>query len=97
MPSAEHGRLLCGAARLIMTGNILCQAQFARQFLEKGNYVLAGARDVRSPLLRDLEKRYPDRIFITEVDVESQNSIIVRSLEALEPPLATDQLEVLLE
>ena len=53
--------------------------QFARQFLEKGNYVLAGARDVRSPLLRDLEKRFPDNIFISEVDVESQNSIITWS------------------
>lgn len=41
--------------------------------------MLAGARDVKSPLLRDLEKKYPDRIFITDVDVESQNSIIVRA------------------
>ena len=40
----------------------------------------AGGRARRAvPLLRDLEKKHPDRIFISEVDVESQNSIIVRS------------------
>ena len=82
-PGAMHGRLKCAAAAYYVPNQhkvtVRPRAQFARQFLEKGNYVLAGARDVRSPLLRDLEKKHPDRIFISEVDVESQNSIIVRS------------------
>ena len=52
-------------------------AQFTRQFLEKGNNVLAGARHVASPGLLDLQKMHPDSLHISEVDVENQRSIIV--------------------
>ena len=55
----------------------LPSSQFARQFLEKGNMVIAGARDVHAPGLLDLQKLHPDNLFISEVDVENQRSIIV--------------------
>jgi hypothetical protein len=54
-------------------------AQFTRQFLEKGNNVLAGARHVATPGLMELQKLHPDSLHISEIDVENQRSIIVRS------------------
>ena len=40
--------------------------------------VIAGARDTAAPALLDLQKLHPDQLIISEIDVESQRSIIVR-------------------
>lgn len=60
--------LITGASR----GLGLC---FARKYLEEGDTVFAGARDINSPLLLKLHKAYPNTLFQIKLEVTDTDSI----------------------
>lgn len=47
----------------------------AKKYLEDGNRVFAGARDIQAPKLKDLAKEYPDRLIIVELNVADTESV----------------------
>lgn len=47
----------------------------AKKYLEDGNRVFAGVRDIQAPKLKDLAKEYPDRLIIVELNVADTESV----------------------
>lgn len=47
----------------------------AKKYLEDGNQVFAGARDIQAPKLNALAKEYPDRLIIVELNVADTESV----------------------
>ena len=72
-PAAWHDGLHAASQCLHACAHL----QFARQFLEKGNMVIAGVRDIYAPGLLELQKMHPDNLYVSAIDVENQRSIIV--------------------